>query len=258
MNANKAAASVISKYKAVIHREEVQGSATWTPPLTRRVDADGNVEFLTIRVRMHVGDSERDFKAKYAGSLLTARQICESIAAKEDMSPVEAQMFGLWLVSTDLELQLQPKVDVHQVVRSWPHLMLKYTHIPEAENPAHEVNNHYFLYRREATLTINEERNLVGDRSLQFLYGQARWNYISGRYLGGFIDCVTLAAFQLQSANGDFNPSKMMPGYLTSERLAIYVPAYLLTKTKIAEWEQRIYAVYQSLSGMDARSATQG
>ena len=51
---------------------------------------------------------------------------------------------------------------------------MKYTHFPEAEDPAHHVNRHWFIYRREAVVSLRLERELAGEVAVGLLYGEVR------------------------------------------------------------------------------------
>jgi hypothetical protein len=66
MNANRKKTVVEKKYKSTQQRTERQEnkdhSMQWQSPLRRRLDRDGYVESITIRVRIRLADSERDFQ----------------------------------------------------------------------------------------------------------------------------------------------------------------------------------------------------
>ncbi len=49
---------------------------------------------------------------------------------------------------------------------------MKYTHFPEAEDPSHHVNRHWFIYRREASVSLRLERELAGEIAVGLLYGE--------------------------------------------------------------------------------------
>lgn len=92
--------------------------------------------------------------------------------------------------------------------------MLKYTHNPHAENPAAECNRFRFVYRRDAALTIKEEMADMRDASQLLIYGQAKWMYMSMRYICTKTDASELAAMMLQAQYGDYSQSSFKPGYL--------------------------------------------
>lgn len=51
---------------------------------------------------------------------------------------------------------------------------MKYTHFPEAENPTHPINRHWFVYRREATISLVEEKSFKSDIVVSLLYGEVQ------------------------------------------------------------------------------------
>lgn len=94
-----------SKYKSNQDRAEkvaIEHSMQWQPPLRRRLDKNGEVESVTIRVRIHNGESEHDFQAKFLPGQYSSLQICAAIAAKERISPKESTLFSLWVIGRDL------------------------------------------------------------------------------------------------------------------------------------------------------------
>lgn len=54
----------------------------------------------------------------------------------------------------------------------WNRWVLKYTHFPEAQNPDHHVNHNWFVYRREASITLEEEKELASSRAKTLLFGE--------------------------------------------------------------------------------------
>ena len=72
----------------------------------------------------------------------------------------------------DLELQLRPDQDIFELMVFWNRWVMKYTHFPEAENAQHPVNRHWFVYRREASVTIAQEKRLAGNESISLLFGE--------------------------------------------------------------------------------------
>lgn len=56
-----------------------------------------------------------------------------------------------------------------------PSRVLDYTHYPEAVDPSHPINRHWFVYRREATVTQDFERKFTDDATVRLLYGEVGW-----------------------------------------------------------------------------------
>lgn len=91
------------------------------------------------------------------------------------------------------------------------------------------------------------------------IYGQAKTNVLSSRYICTEIEAAELAASMLQISNGDWNPKKCQKGYLkNAEKLQTLIPYHLIPKKKFSEWEELITAKYQQLKGFQKVIARQG
>ena len=77
-------------------------SLDWKPPLRKFLNAQGEVQTVTIRVRIFSGGSEHDFQARFPAGQHTGGIICAAIAQKEQLTASEAKLFGLWVVSRDI------------------------------------------------------------------------------------------------------------------------------------------------------------
>ncbi|KAI8916197.1 hypothetical protein EDD86DRAFT_231575 [Gorgonomyces haynaldii] len=219
----------------------------WKPPLRKHFSPYGEVDFVTIQVRIFTGITEHNFHAKFLPGHHTAEKICSAIAEKEGLTPPEAQLFSLWVAGRDIEIQLKPKEDVFALMEDWNAWVSKYTHYPESIDPAHPINQHWFLYRREASLTTKAEVFV-----LRRDQGQARWNYLAGRYLCTTQEAVDLAAIQLQSSIGNYDQEKCPPGFLDKDRISVLIPEYHLDAFKAKEWESIIVDKFKQYSGYSA------
>jgi hypothetical protein len=96
----------VSKYKTAKERKtvtvETEHSFQWQPPIRRRLDKDGFVESISLRIRLHIGDSERDFQAKFSAEGFTSAKVCELVCTNFLITPQESRMFALWVVTRDL------------------------------------------------------------------------------------------------------------------------------------------------------------
>lgn len=70
------------------------------------------------------------------------------------------------------EIQIRPEQNIFELMVCWHRWVMKYTHFPEAEDPAHHVNRHWFIYRREAVVSLRLERELAGEVAVGLLYGE--------------------------------------------------------------------------------------
>ncbi|KAH6568674.1 hypothetical protein BASA60_008539 [Batrachochytrium salamandrivorans] len=231
----------------------------WRPPLQRHLNPQKEVQFITIRVRVLNGDAEHDFQARFEPGVVTAGDVANAIAEKEGLNFHESCLFSLWVVSKDLELQFRPKQDIFALLLFWNRWMMKYTHFPEADDPSHPINRHWFIYRREASVSLVEESSQKSDIVARLLYGEARRNVLTRRWTCTQADAVTLAAIQLQITHGDYIREKFPPGCLLNDgRLEHLLPMDMLIKMRPNQWESSIlnsYSQWQGLSSSEARNA---
>ena len=129
----------------------------------------------------------------------------------------------------------------------WNNWVLKYTHFPEAQNPQHHVNHNWFVYRREAAVTLGDEKNLAGVRARTLLFGevfefkQAKRNILTNRYVCSQLEAATIAGMQLQIAYGDHDQEKFKTGYLSNgERLSQLLPVGMPERIRASQWEEII------------------
>jgi hypothetical protein len=201
-------------------------------------------------VRIYHGESENTFSAKFAPNEHTAELICETIANREGLTDLERTLFSLWVVSKDLELQIRPQQDIFEVISVWNEWVVKYTHYPEAANPEHPINRHWFVYKREATVTLKEEKLCMRENSQLLIYGQAKMNLLSSRYVCAVYDAAELAGIMLQILQGDYIAVKYPAGYLHDiSRLETLIPEHLIEKMKPSEWETIITERYAGMRG---------
>ncbi|KAJ3125160.1 hypothetical protein HK098_000534 [Nowakowskiella sp. JEL0407] len=253
-------ASSVMKFKSAANEasfSQVDGSSNakkasqedWRPPVQRHVTKDGQVQYVTIRVRIFAGDEMHDFNSKFAPGLLTSHAVFDVIANRENISKEGRKLFGLWIIGRDLELQLRPKLNLFDFIPKWHKWVEKYTHYPEAANSMHPINRHWIVFKRAALLSKHVERKITDEVVIKLLYGEAKHNVIIGRYPCTAQDAVTLAALQLQSSHGDID-QRHQPGFITKNNsLNQYIPSQLTKLMRPEEWEGLILKEYAKYKG---------
>ncbi|KAJ3145586.1 Krev interaction trapped protein 1 [Geranomyces michiganensis] len=224
---------------AITKAPEAAREADWQPPLQRHIKPDDGTEFVTIRVRILNGDSEHDFNAKFPSGPLLGSRISKIIAQKESLPPESAHLFTLWIVAKDLEIQLRPDADIFTIMAQWNTMVLDFTHYPEAIDPSHPINRHWFVYRREASVTKDAERRYTDDATVRLLYGEAKRNVMTGRYVCTLSDAVALGGIMLAISTGSFDRIRHPVGYIIKNDLwKTLLPKRLHDDLKPDEWEQ--------------------
>ncbi|KAJ3195369.1 hypothetical protein HK101_000411 [Irineochytrium annulatum] len=225
-------------------------SSEWLPPLQRHCNPKTNVvECITLRVRILTGDSEMDYNAKFPPGKLLAGTVCECVAERQGLSKDTRRMFALWIVGRDLG-------------------GLQYAHFPQAVDPAHLINRHWFIYRREASVTKETEDAHLELPVINLLYGEvqamqtrtmlnilkAKRNVLMGRYPCSIDDAVLLAALQIQISLGSWDPFRRPPGYIR-QFLENVLPLRMIDMKSPTAWEEMISQEHMRLKGAATTSA---
>ncbi|KAJ3380437.1 FERM domain-containing protein 8 [Lobulomyces angularis] len=224
----------------------------WLSPLQKHI-RNGKVEFITIKVRIFGDDMESDFCAKFDEGPLTAEKVCNAVAERQGLSENGKKVFALWIIGRDIELQLRPKHNLFQLMENWNKWVEKYTHFPEANNPAHPICKHWFVFRKEAldSTPVSEYE----ENALTLLYGEAYQNIQSSRYPCTVEDIVNLSALQLQT-HGDYNSISHTSGYLVEQDRWLYlVPLKMRKKLSAKTWGKRILEAYARHVGKSQTAA---
>ncbi|KAJ3109420.1 FERM domain-containing protein 8 [Phlyctochytrium planicorne] len=156
------------------------------------------------------------------------------------------------------KIQIRPKTNIFHLVINWNKVVVKYTHFPQALDPAHLVNRHWFIFRREATVSKDQEIRFNGDENVvNLLYGEAKRNVLSGRYICTPEDVAILAALQIQINLGNADPLRRPAGYISRNRqfLENIVPAKMVNLKRPADWERLITDEHVRLKGTNVATA---
>lgn len=99
----------MNKFKSAKERTnaeaEKEHSMQWQAPLRRRLNKDGFVDNITLRIRLRFGDSEQDFQAKFNPEEFTAGKVVEYIGRNFQLTSMEMKMFRIWILSQDLGMK---------------------------------------------------------------------------------------------------------------------------------------------------------
>ncbi|KAI8820207.1 uncharacterized protein EV422DRAFT_496994 [Fimicolochytrium jonesii] len=241
---------------AISKGPEAAREAAWQPPLQRHIKPDDGSEFVTIRIRILNGDSEHDFNAKFNAGPLLGSRICAIISEKEGLPREARKLFALWIIAKDLaELQVRPDLDIFSIMDKWNTMVLDYTHYPEAIDPGHPINRHWFVFRREATVTRSQERKYTDPSTVRLLYGEARRNVMTGRYVCTLSDAVALGGMMLAISTGAYDKVRHSPGYIMKhDHWQTLVPRRFYDDLKPEEWEVCLSTEHQKHVGRSTES----
>ena len=77
-------------------------TGAWRAPVRKHFTPFGDLECITIQVKVFHGTGEHDFIAKFNPGCHSGKQICSAIAIKERLNEAESKVFSLWIVANDL------------------------------------------------------------------------------------------------------------------------------------------------------------
>jgi Krev interaction trapped protein 1 len=128
---------------------------------------------------------------------------------------------------------------------------MKYTHFVEALDIKHPISRYWFIVRRKALITQDLELKLLQNEAvLKMLYGDAKRNVLTHRWILPREILYELAAIQLQLSYGNFDSSKFNalikdPSLVES----ILPPRTCISKVTI----ETIMKSYEALKGNSAK-----
>lgn len=242
--------------------EEAMGRVVkdWSPPLMNLFEDDIKEYKNIIKVRILSGDVETDFVLKFDDGPLYAHEVTDAIQNKLGLSNEAKKCFSLWIIATELELQLKAGTELFDLYKNWNMCVFNFTHYPEAYNTTHPINRFWFVFRREASLTKAVEETLDTDHlAISLLYGEAKRNVLTGRYVCSIENAVVLGALQLALMLGQYDLMKHTKGFLVENDLyRRLLPGKLMPHHTAEEWETLFtekYRQYSKLSESNAQLA---
>jgi len=115
-----------------------------------------------------------------------------------------------------------------------------------------------FVFRQTQILMLEEELSIESAWGIRLLYLDAVRNVHCGNHPMRGLDCVDLAAFQLQEEFGDYDSGRFAKGWLLEDggkTFKKYVPEHVKSMASKGDWEHRIVVAYKKLTGMAPREA---
>ncbi|CAH1789561.1 unnamed protein product [Owenia fusiformis] len=138
-----------------------------------------------------------------SGHNTTVLQLHEQMLQVLEIPDSCKHMFALWLCSKNLHLQLKMEHKPMEHIKDWREKVVR---VFSDFNPAEEEPVLY--WRRDATLSIVEERKVKNKTALHLLYYEAYHNYIESLYPCADQDAIILGAILMQIRFGDFDSKK--------------------------------------------------
>lgn len=113
------------------------------------------------------------------GAGVTAGELCHYLQEAHGLPTLANDVFALWLISSQLELQLKPRHQPYRLCRQWPDLLYRFTDCPLShihdDVPA-------LIYRRNVFFPKSREAEVTNTEMLGLLYREAKGNVLAERY----------------------------------------------------------------------------
>ncbi|XP_038073130.1 krev interaction trapped protein 1-like [Patiria miniata] len=185
-----------------------------------------------------------------AGSNTTVSQLLKQLELPRGCQ----HAFAIWIASQSLHLQMRPEHKPVLHVKQWSMIIRQLTNYnPETEQP--------LLYlRRDALLTVDDERTIKDAHAVKTLFDECLVNVLKGMYPCSDADAVTLAGLYMQIVYGDHDPRKHKPSFLTNINLRHFIPAIKLdTKSqggRSVNWAQKIITEHRNVTQKGVKDVT--
>lgn len=156
-------------------------------------------------------------------SSISAHELHRAVREVLQLPDVALEVFGLWLVSPLLEVQLKPKHQPYKLGRQWPELLLRFT---DASDDDVAMDEPSLQFRRNVFFPKRRELQIHDEEVLRLLYEEAKGNVLTARYPCDLEDCEVLGALVCRVQLGPYQPGQPAACALR-EKLDSFLPAHL-------------------------------
>ncbi|KAG5671913.1 hypothetical protein PVAND_002082 [Polypedilum vanderplanki] len=181
------------------------------------------VVYLMSRIAVHM---EIEGTAQCPAQVMLAAALgCEELGISNKL--LAQSVFGLWMSSSLLEIQLKPHHRPYSVRVAWSNLLEKNSHGNElekcADDPMTTLRRNIFYARRD-------EEKIKDPRILELLYEEARHNVLLGRYIMEPAHSIMLGGIQARIELGPYNVHTHTVSYFRENQFR-FLPAHVARST---------------------------
>ncbi|KAM7360805.1 FERM domain-containing protein 8 Bili isoform 2-T9 [Cochliomyia hominivorax] len=177
------------------HTSSVKTTSSISRPLQNVIPT---CVYLMSRVAVHMeieGTSQCPSQVMLAAALG-----CEELGIANKL--LAQSIFGLWMTSALLEIQLKSHHRPYVVRVAWPNLLEKFSHGNPIEKKYDEP---MIMLKRNVFFSKRDEEKIKDHRILELLYEEAKHNVLSGRYVMESVHSLMLGGIQARIELGPFN-----------------------------------------------------
>ncbi|XP_039446052.1 FERM domain-containing protein 8 [Culex pipiens pallens] len=183
------------------------------------------VVYLMSRIAVHM---EIEGTAQCPAQVMLAAALgCEELGITNKL--LAQSVFGLWMTSPLLEVQLKPHHRPYAVRVAWSKLLDKHSHGNELEKLSDEPMT---MLRRNVFFSKRDEEKIKDPRILELLYEEARHNVLLGRYVMESSHSIMLGGIQARIELGPYNSHTHSTSYFRENQFR-FLPAHV---AKSSSW----------------------
>lgn len=151
-------------------------------------------------------------------------------------------LFTIWICSRNLQLQLKPEHKPIQHLNDWKRRIVTMLtdQDPNREDPQ-------LFWRRDAILSIDDEKKVKHHVAINLLFLEAYHNYIKSLYPCAEHDATILAGILLQLQHGDFDPVKQSQYHISEQLMPTLIP-HAMVQNRYQYWSKTIIDQYRHYS----------
>ncbi|XP_063706200.1 FERM domain-containing protein 8 [Culicoides brevitarsis] len=157
--------------------------------------------------------------------MLAAALGCEELGISNKL--LAQSVFGLWMLSPLLEIQLKPHHRPYAVRVAWSKLIEQYSN---GNGMTRKNDDPMITLRRNVFYPRKEEEKLKDARILELLYEEARYNVLYGRYIMEPAHSIMLGGIQARIECGPYNANLHTTSYFR-ENQSRFLPAHVAKNT---------------------------
>ncbi|KAJ6638743.1 FERM domain-containing protein 8 [Pseudolycoriella hygida] len=181
--------------------------------------------YLMSRIAVHM---EIEGTAQCPAQVMLAAALgCEELGIANKL--LAQSVFGLWMTSPLLEIQLKPHNRPYAVRSSWTKLLEKHSHGNAIQKKYDEP---MIGLKRSVYFSKKDEEKIKDPRILELLYEEARHNVLSGRYIMEPAHSIMLGGIQARIELGPYNVHTHTIGFFRENQLR-FLPAHV---AKSSSW----------------------
>nr|XP_029712687.1 uncharacterized protein LOC109412399 [Aedes albopictus]XP_029712688.1 uncharacterized protein LOC109412399 [Aedes albopictus]XP_029712689.1 uncharacterized protein LOC109412399 [Aedes albopictus]XP_029712690.1 uncharacterized protein LOC109412399 [Aedes albopictus]XP_029712692.1 uncharacterized protein LOC109412399 [Aedes albopictus] len=230
INQNSSSSSSSTNHHVNLIGASVTASATMTtsaaisPPRPMQ-KVIPTVVYLMSRIAVHM---EIEGTAQCPAQVMLAAALgCEELGITNKL--LAQSVFGLWMTSPLLEVQLKPHHRPYAVRVAWSKLLDKHSHGNELEKLSDEPMT---TLRRNVFFSKKDEEKIKDPRILELLYEEARHNVLLGRYVMESSHSIMLGGIQARIELGPYNSHTHSTSYFRENQFR-FLPAHV---AKSSSW----------------------